>query len=395
MSAVVFFKFKSEKDKCSVSIDGSDIPVKLLKEKISDMKKLKEDMTLKKKGPNPNYSLILINPKNNEEFCDDKTLIPAGTFLIAKRVLSSFPNTIPVHESAPNAVPVDSLSLKPREEETVASSLAKMIVTGTLPSILACTQCHSRLKDPHITSCCGFSACKQCFTQPMCLKCNKSLEIFQDKQLNFFLLSIENELNDLSGITEVLNNAKYYLLQVYKETSLSTSVKDSIWEIPPDNSYRLNMSFQEGRNVILIFVNSAASKFHGFAMLMSPVIIRKTGSVINIKWIRRADMNFTHMSRLQNPIQRDALTQPIEEISSNSGLEICLMIEQIEPIEEISPFQPIIIEEQKEERKRSRTPEERPKSPARKRSKEYKSSKHRDSPRRSKHKSKEKSKPRR
>jgi hypothetical protein len=399
MSAAIFFRFKSEKEKCSVPIDGSDIPVKMLKDKICDMKKLREDMTMKKKGPNPNYSLILINSKTNEEFSDDKALIPAGTLVIAKRVLSFFPSTIPVHESTPSTAPVDQLALKPIEEETVASQLAKMIVTGTLPSILACSQCHSRLKDPYITSCCGFTACKACFTPSQCF-CGKPLEIFQDKQLNFFLLSIENELNDLSSITDILNNAKYFLLQVYASQSLSNSVQNSIWEIPPDNSYRLNASFQEKRNVILIFVNSAASKFHGFAMLMSQIVHRKQGAAINIKWIRRVDMSFTHMGRLHNPIQRDSLTQPIEEISSSSGLELCLMMEQLEQLEELAAFKVLTVDEEKEEpvkeeRKRSRTPEERGKSPGKPKNKEKKSSKHRESPKRYKHSDKEKHKPRR
>ena len=215
MSAAIFFRFKSEKDKCLVPIDGSDIPVSMLKEKIAEIKKLKEDQNLKKKGPNPNYSLKLINSKTEEEYTDERALIPAGTTVIVMRVLSSFPNTIPVHEQIHNAAPVDLLSLKPREEETVASQLAKMIVTGTLPSILACNLCASRLKDPYITACCGYTACKACFKQETCPNCNKSQEIFQDKQLNVFLLSIENELNDLSGITELLNNAKYFSLQKF------------------------------------------------------------------------------------------------------------------------------------------------------------------------------------
>ncbi|OMJ85833.1 hypothetical protein SteCoe_12744 [Stentor coeruleus] len=396
MCPSIYFRFKSEKDKSSVGIDGSDIPVKMLKDKICDMKKLKEDMTLKKKGPNPNYSLVLMNSETGEEYSDDKTLIPAGTLVIAKRVLSSFPNTIPVHENTTSVAQSDLLILKPREEETVASHLAKMIVTGTLPSILACYLCHSRLKDPYITSCCGFTACKACFSMPACPKCNKSIEIVQDKQLQIFLLSIENELNDLSGITEILNNAKYFLLQVYSHQSLSNSVQNSIWDIPPDNSYRLNTSFQEKRNVILIFVNSANSKFHGFAVLMSPVIHRKQGAVINIKWIRRADMAFAHMSRLHNPIQRDSLTQPVEEIPSSSGLELCLMIEQLEQQEEITPFKPLEIEEAKEEVvkeevKANKSPvEEKTKSPSRYKNKEHKRNKHIDSPKRRKHKEKHK-----
>jgi uncharacterized protein YbaR (Trm112 family) len=391
MSAAIFFKFKSEKEKCSVPIDGSDIPVKLLKDKIADIKKLKEDQNQKKKGPNPNYSLVLINSKTNEEYTNDKALIPAGTLVIVRRVLSSFPNTIPVHEPVPSAVPVDTLSSKPREEETVASQLAKMIVTGTLPSILACYECHNRLKDPYLTGCCGYTACKPCLLKPLCPKCNKQLEIFQDKQLNNFLLSIEKELKDLSGITEVLKNAKYFLLQVYTPQSLTNSVQNSIWDIPPDNSYKLNLSFQEGRNVILIFVNSAASKFHGFAMLMSTVIHRKQGDVISIKWIRRADLSFNHISRLHNPIPRSALTQPVEEVSNSSGLELCLMIEHLDQIEEIPSYKPLEIEEvkedPKEEKKRSRSPpEERKKSPAR--SKEHRSDKTRDSPKRYKTKDK-------
>ena len=228
MSAAIFFRFKSEKDKCSVPIDGSDIPVKMLKDKIAEIKKLKDDQNLKKKGPNPNYSLILINSKTGEEYNNDKALIPAGTLVTVRRVLSSFPSTIPVHEQAPPLAPIDTLSLKPREEETVASQLAKMIVTGTLPTILACFQCNSRLKDPHVTGCCGYTACKTCFSKPICPKCSKNLEIFQDKQLQIFMLSIENELNDLSGITEILNNAKYFLLQVYNPVFLSDSIQNSV-----------------------------------------------------------------------------------------------------------------------------------------------------------------------
>lgn len=394
MSTAVFFRFKSEKEKCSVPIDGSDIPVLLLKDKISEIKKLKEDQTQKKKGPNPNYSLKLINSKNDEEYTDDKALIPAGTLVIVKRVLSSYPNTIPVYEQGPSTIQVSVASLKPQEEETVASQLAKMIVTGTLPAILACFQCHSRIKDPFITECCGYTACKSCFTE-LCPICAKPLEIFQDKQLNVFLLSIESELNDLSGITEILNNAKYFLVQVYKTEALSISIQNSIWDIPPDNSYRLNLSFQEGRNVILLFANSASSNFHGFAMLMSPVVHRKTGSVVSVKWVRRADLAFTHISRLHNPIPRLALTQPIEEISNNSGLELCLMIEQLEQLEEIPPFVPLEIEEikeeVKEERKRSRSPiEERVKSPHKHKSKEHRSENYRESPKRHKHKDRSK-----
>lgn len=396
MSGVIYFRFKSEKDKCTIPIDCTDITVKMLKDRISDLKKLKEDMTLKKKGPNPNYSLLILNPITGEELVDDKTTVSAGSFVIAKRVLSSNPNTIPVHESGPNLMPVDPMILKPREEETVAAALAKMIVTGTLPSILVCSQCSNRLKEPYITGCCGFTACKLCFSPNTCPKCNKSTEIFHDRQLNVFLLNIDQELNDLSNLTEILNNARYFLLQVYQESSLSTSVNTSIWEIPPDNAYRLNLSFQQGRNVILIFVNSATSKFHGFAMLMKPIINRKSGPVINIKWIKRAELDFVHLNRLQSPIHRDALTQPIEEIANSTGLEICLMIEQLESKEEIPAFAYVDDDlEDTKERKRSRSPEEKAKSPQRNKSKEIRHSKQRNSPKRSKHRSKEKHKLRR
>ena len=130
-------------------------------------------------------------------------------------------------------------------------------------------------------------------------------------------------------------------------------------------------------------------------MLMSPVVHRKQGGIISIKWIRRADLTFNHISRLHNPIPRTALTQPVEEISNSSGLELCLMIEQLEQLEEICSFKPMENEETKEEikeeRKRSRTPpEERAKSPHKHKIKEHRSDSHRDSPKRHKHKEKDK-----
>jgi hypothetical protein len=131
---------------------------------------------------------------------------------------------------------------------------------------------------------------------------------------------------------------------------------------------------------------------------MKPIINRKSGPVINIKWIKRSELDFINLNRLQSPIHRDALTQPIEEIASSTGLEICLMIEQLESKEEIAPFQYVNEEEDEKvdrvDRKRSRTPEDKKKSPNRNRSKEYRNSKQRNSPR-SKQRSKEKVKMRR
>ncbi|CAG9321573.1 unnamed protein product [Blepharisma stoltei] len=418
MSAAIFFRFKSERERCIIPIEGAEISVRELKDKIAEIKKLKDDGTQKKKGPNQNYSLSLLHSTNEEEYKEENELIPAGTYIIGKRVSSAIPTPIPIipAEAGPAQ---NNQTIKPREEETVSSKLAKIIITGKLPSILACQLCNKILKNPYITTCCGYTACQTCFTTK-CPACSKDLEIISDKQLEKFLLSIEDKLREVrdksAGITEFLESAKYFLLQVYNPQTLETSLKTSTYPIPPDNSFKLNSSFQPGKNVIVIFVNSAAGQFHGCGVMMSPIIHKKndiwgSSEFISVKWLRRADVSFVDTQHLDHPIPHNSLTQPVEELDSNSGLELCLKIEQAEQ-KEVPDYQVFevenqtakeegkmeieeIVKEEETKRKRSRSPEEKRKSSphrSRKRSKERKSPeskyRNRESPKRHKHKEK-------
>jgi len=52
---------------------------------------------------------------------------------------------------------------------------------------------------------------------------------------------------------------------------LEHSLNTSVYPIPPDNTNRLNSNFNQGRNIITIFVNSASGQFHGCGVMMSPV----------------------------------------------------------------------------------------------------------------------------
>lgn len=411
MSAAIFFRFKSEKDRCIIPIDSAEISVKELKDKIAEIKRLKDDGTLKKKGPNQNYSLTLLHSNTDEEYREDNELIPAGTFIIGKRVSSSLPTQISINPAQDPAQVLTVGALKPREEETVSLKLAKIIITGKLPIILTCSICHKILKNPFISTCCGYTACQGCF-KSKCPSCVKDLDIIPDKQLNKLLLSIDDKLREVrdksAGITEFLESAKYYLLQVYNPQQLETSLNTSTYPIPPDNAFKLDSSFQPGRNVILIFVNSASNQFHGCGLMMSPIIHKKSelwgnSEFIGVKWLRKADLSFSDIQHLDHPIPHASLTLPVEEIDSNCGLELCLKIEQANQTE-VPDYRQYIFEaeeEQKidgvelkrEERKRSRSPDEkRKKSPnRRKRSRDRRSPEKRrdkDSPKRHKHKEK-------
>lgn len=376
MSAYVLFRFKCEKDKNSVPIDGPEIGVRQLRDRIAEMKGLKDDGLQKKKGPNPNYTLIIMDEANQE--LDDDNLVSAGTTVIVKRVQTSRPTTIPATDSKPQNVSQPTTRIT--SEDSIAAQLAKHILTGYMPSFLVCPVCKKRFTDPYISSCCNYTACHSCFKEDSCPNCQKPPNLFPDRQLQCFMLSIEEKLAQLhsqsSGIIDVLKNPKYFLVQVYDPDKLELSLNTSEWPVSPDYSFKLNTAYQEGHNVIVIFTNSEAKMFHGFGLMMSPVMhdyneTWKTRDIIGIKWLRRTEVSFSHLEELQHAINRTSLTQPIEEIPVNTGFDLCLLLEQGEK-KDIPSYKPreMELEEPKREEtplKRSRSPEEkRKKSPRRK-----------------------------
>jgi hypothetical protein len=203
MSACVYFRFKSEKEKCPVPIDGHEISVRQLRDKISDIKKLRDDPTIKKKGPNPGYNLVLLNSQNNLEYKDENTLIPAGTFLIVKRVLRAQPTTIPVYETTgiEEHKPAPIAPTPVNDEISIYEMLGKMINNGQLPVVLACTVCDSLLIEPSITACCGFTGCRECIGG-VCPSCNKGSDVFPDSMLHDFIQNV------MPYITITLNKKK-------------------------------------------------------------------------------------------------------------------------------------------------------------------------------------------
>lgn len=223
MSACIYFRFKSEKEKCPVPIEGHEISVRQLTDKISDLKKLRDDPTVKKKGPNPGYNLVLINSQNNIEYRDENTLIPAGTNLVVKRVLRAQPTTIPVYETtgveetklAPVA-PVQPVS----DEITIYEMIGKMINNTQLPVVLACTVCDSLLSEPSITACCGFTGCKECIGG-VCPSCNKAADVFPDAMLSDFIQNI------MPYITITLNKKKQ-IVKTLEEDSKVEKLKQEV-----------------------------------------------------------------------------------------------------------------------------------------------------------------------
>ncbi|KAK2181853.1 hypothetical protein NP493_377g02045 [Ridgeia piscesae] len=136
-----------------------------------------------------------------------------------------------------------------------------------------------------------------------------------------------------SKLKYIFRGAQFFLIKSNNHENVALAKAKGVWSTPPYNESRINQSYKECHNVILIFSVKESGKFQGYARVtgesdknhapirwvlpprMSP---RALSGVFKLDWINRHEVPFSKTNLLRNPwndnkpikIGRDG--QPVE-----------------------------------------------------------------------------------
>ena len=140
----------------------------------------------------------------------------------------------------------------------------------------------------------------------------------------------------------LFREAHFYLIKSNNFENVSLAKAKGVWSTPPSNETKLNKSFREARNVILVFSVRESGAFQGFARLMSKVrhdlspihwvlppglSASALGGVFQISWLCRKELSFVKTADIYNPFNS---SKPVkigrdgQEIEPNAGKMLCL-----------------------------------------------------------------------
>ncbi|KAJ8304720.1 hypothetical protein KUTeg_018303 [Tegillarca granosa] len=110
---------------------------------------------------------------------------------------------------------------------------------------------------------------------------------------------------------------RYFVIKCNNQKYLDISQSKGIWATNPSNEKKFNKSFQEGKSVHLIFSVQGSGHFQGYAKMTSLSVKEKSpdfnlpglNCVINVEWIKRANLPFQSTHHLLNPYNENRRVQ--------------------------------------------------------------------------------------
>ncbi|XP_065906118.1 YTH domain-containing protein 1-like isoform X3 [Dysidea avara] len=142
-------------------------------------------------------------------------------------------------------------------------------------------------------------------------------------------------------VDKIFVNTRYFVMKSNNYDNVDIAKAKSVWATPPYNEKKLNKSYRECKNVLLIFSVKESGRFQGFARLSSDsrrdipnppwvlpasLSIEQLGGVFKLDWIHRGELEFSHTLDLKNPwndnkpvkISRDG-----QEVEPSVGEQLC------------------------------------------------------------------------
>lgn len=145
----------------------------------------------------------------------------------------------------------------------------------------------------------------------------------------------------LSLIKYFFRDAIYFIIKSNNHENVNLSKNKGVWSTPPQNEQKLNLAFNEYRNVILIFSVKESGKFQGFARLSSeskhdqppiPWLLppglsaKDLGGVFDLDWVNTNELSFNKTLHLFNPLNDGKpvkIARDGQEIEAKVGEELC------------------------------------------------------------------------
>ncbi|CAK8684739.1 unnamed protein product [Clavelina lepadiformis] len=140
----------------------------------------------------------------------------------------------------------------------------------------------------------------------------------------------------------LFREAHFYLIKSNNYENVSLAKAKGVWSTPPSNEAKINRSFREARNVILIFSIKESGAFQGFARVaskakhdLSPVhwvlppglTAHALGGVFKLDWLCRRELSFAKTSDIYNPFNGNKqvkIGRDGQEVEPNAGKMLCL-----------------------------------------------------------------------
>jgi hypothetical protein len=119
----------------------------------------------------------------------------------------------------------------------------------------------------------------------------------------------------VTKLNYLFRDARFFLIKSANEANVNLSKQKGVWSTPPQNEAKLNLAYEECRNVLLLFSVKESGKFAGFARLggqsrrdldpvnwiLPPNISQKSlGGVFQIDWISNHELPFIKTTHLRN-----------------------------------------------------------------------------------------------
>lgn len=142
-------------------------------------------------------------------------------------------------------------------------------------------------------------------------------------------------------------NTRFFLIKSYNHENVELAKSKNVWSTPKSNAIKLNKSYRECANVILIFSVAESGRFQGFARLadecrydshlqvdwvLPPNLTAKSlMGIFKIDWIAKNDLSFTKTQHLLNQFNENRpvkIGRDGQEIDPQTGESLCRLFNE-------------------------------------------------------------------
>lgn len=154
---------------------------------------------------------------------------------------------------------------------------------------------------------------------------------------------IFKSFNNSHKLWNLLTTSRFFVIRSNCNENLAISIKHSEWATTYSNQAKLDLSFRDTPNVILIFSANRTFHFQGFSRMTTQVsdkiskhwqssdnFNKRLGGCFGVEWIRLCDLPFTKTDNLKNLLadisnQNVKCSRDTSELSQECGIKLCLL----------------------------------------------------------------------
>nr|XP_002127950.1 YTH domain-containing protein 1-like [Ciona intestinalis] len=155
-------------------------------------------------------------------------------------------------------------------------------------------------------------------------------------------IRVERRERHAKMLKYLFREAHFYLIKSNNHENVALAKARGVWSTPPSNEAKLNRSFREARNVILIYSVRESGAFQGFARLateakhnLSPIdwvlpaglSAKALGGVFKIDWLCKRELSFAKTTDIYNTFNGNKpvkIGRDGQEVEPNAGKVLCL-----------------------------------------------------------------------